>query len=126
MPLKLTDSEKVSAYMLALEHPLKAEIDAVREIIKSANANIRERIKWNAPSYYFHEDLVTFHTRPTKHVHLVFHHPHVTTIQSSLLEGTHKDRRMAYFRSMEEIQARKTELQSIIDQLVKHLEGASQ
>ena len=122
MPVKLTDSEKVSAYMLALEHPLKAEIEAVREIIKAANANLQERIKWNAPSYFYREDLVTFHTRPTKHVHLVFHHPYIVQIQSDLLTGDHKDRRMAYFRNMEEIQARKSGLQSIINQLVQHLE----
>ncbi|MBK0402772.1 DUF1801 domain-containing protein [Adhaeribacter sp. BT258] len=125
MPIKLTDAEKVNAYMLALEHPLKAEMEAVRQIIKAASPKIQERIKWNAPSYYYIEDLVTFNARPAKHVHLVFHHPFIVQIQSELLEGDYKDRRMTYFRNMEEVQEKAVELSGIINQLVQHLDAAA-
>ena len=36
--------------MARLEHPLKAEIHAVRAIILKANRKIAERVKWNTPS----------------------------------------------------------------------------
>lgn len=117
---KLTDLEKVQDYMDNLEHPLKAEIEAVREIIKNANNKISERIKWNAPSYFINtkDDLVTFNPRPQKFIHLVFHHPQIVNIKSDLLEGTFKDRRMMFFANMEEIVAKKPELERIVNELV--------
>lgn len=103
----LTGPEIVNDYMSRLQHPLKAEIEAVRVIIKNANSRISERIKWNAPSYYYKEDLVTFNHRATKHVHLVFHHKMIVNIKSDLLEGDYKDRRMVYFVSMNDIKLKK-------------------
>lgn len=112
------DAKIVNEYMHHLQHPLKAEIEAVRLILKNANPNIAERIKWNAPSYYYKKDLVTFNLRASKHVHLVFHHPTIVNIPSSLLKGEYKDRRMLYFSSMQEVIAGKEELTHIINQLV--------
>lgn len=113
--------KNVDEYMAELEHPLKAEINAVREIIKS-NTKIAERIKWNAPSYFYKEDLVTFNHRNQKQVHLVFHHIAITKNKSKLLEGDYKDRRMMYFSSMEDIESKEKELKSIITALVKEME----
>ena len=118
----LTDSEKVETYMALLEHPLKAEIEALRIIIQKANNKINERIKWNAPSYFYKDDLVTFNPRNQKQVHLVFHHPKIVNIQSSLLEGEYKDRRMVYFADMTAVQTNKAELERIMNELVKSLE----
>jgi hypothetical protein len=115
---KPTDAEKVEEWMINLEHPFKNEIDAVRTIIKGASNKVAERIKWNAPSYYYQEEMVTFNHRATQHVHLVFHHPAIVNIQSDLLEGDYKDRRMMYLRNMKEVKAHKKELQNVIKQLV--------
>ena len=120
--MKMTDAEKVTDYMQKLEHPLKAEIEAVRQIIRNANNKIAERIKWNAPSYYYKKDLVTFNPRATKQVHLVFHDISIVDIKSDLLEGNYKDRRMTYFKNMEEVNAKKVELESIINALVNAME----
>ncbi len=119
---KLTDEQAVEAYMEKLEHPLKAEIEAVRAIIKNAAPNISERIKWNAPSYYCKEDMVTFHIRPLEHVHLVFHHPAIVKIKSDLLLGDYKDRRMMYFKNRVEIEAHSAELQRILNELIQFIE----
>ncbi len=116
--MKLTDAEKLKEYLDKLEHPLLAEIHATRAIILGANAKILERIKWNAPSYYCPEDFVTFNPRNQKAVHLVFHHPSVVLIQSDLLEGDYKDRRMMYLNSMDDIHAKAPELTRIINELV--------
>jgi uncharacterized protein YdeI (YjbR/CyaY-like superfamily) len=114
----LSDADKVNEYMDKLEHPLKAEMEAVRKIIKS-NKQIKERIKWAAPSYYYKADIVTFNHRAIKQVHLVFHHPSIVNIKSTILEGTYKDRRMAYFSDIDEIKTKSKELKMIIDELVK-------
>ncbi len=116
---KPTDEELVADWMQKLEHPLKAEIDAVRTIIKASNSNIKERIKWNAPSYYSTEDIVTFNHRATQHVHLIFHHPSIIKIKSALLEGDYKDRRMLYLPDMKAIKTHKKELQRIVNESVQ-------
>lgn len=121
--IKKTDAEKVSEFMDALEHPLKQEIEAVRAIIKSVDSRIGERIKWNAPSYYYKEDMVTFHLRATEHVHLVFHHPSIETISSPLLQGDYKGRRMAYFKNMAEVRQGEEELKRVLKRLVANIEG---
>jgi uncharacterized protein YdhG (YjbR/CyaY superfamily) len=112
------DAVKVDEYMKKLQHPLKAEIDTVRSIIKKSNPAISERIKWNAPSYYSKADMVTFNHRNQKQVHLVFHHPAIVKIKSPLLEGDYKDRRMLYLKDMKAIRANKKELERIMNELV--------
>jgi uncharacterized protein YdhG (YjbR/CyaY superfamily) len=110
-------TDDVNAFMFELEHPLKAEIEAVRTIIK-ANRKIAERVKWNAPSFFYIDDLATIHVKAKQHVHLIFHHPAIVKIKSAFLEGDYKDRRMMYFENMKEVKARKKELTKIINELV--------
>jgi hypothetical protein len=112
------DDQQIAEFMDLLVHPLKKEIEAVRTIIKNADDKINERIKWNAPSYYYKADFVTFNPRNTKQVHLVFHHPSIVNIRSVLLEGDYKDRRMAYFNDMNDIISKKKELERIIKESV--------
>ena len=115
-------TEDVNAFMKSLDHPLKDEIEAVRSIIRS-NKRIAERIKWNAPSFFYTDDLATIHVKAKQHVHLIFHHPAIVKIRSAFLEGDYKDRRMMYFENMSEIKARKKELIRIIKELVELVGG---
>lgn len=115
---KLSDAEQVIAYMNKLEHPLKAEIEAIRSIIKNVSPEIAERIKWNAPSYYTSADLLTFNPRSVKKVHLVFHNEAIVKVKSGLLEGGYKDRRMVYFKDMAEVEANRKELERVIKDYV--------
>lgn len=117
----MTDKEIVDSYMLKLKHPLKDEIEAVRKIIRSADKGIKERIKWNAPSYYCPEDMVTFNPRNQMAVHLVFHHPDIVKVRSPLLLGEYKDRRMMYFKDMKEIRQNKKALQAIMQELIRRI-----
>src|SRR4051812_25516449 len=108
------DEQEVDAFMQLLEHPLKNEMEAVRQIIKT-NSRLSERIKWAAPSYYFDKtDLVTFNLRQAKGVMLVFHHIAIVSIKSDLLEGDYKDRRLMYFANMAEVEVKKPELERIM------------
>lgn len=113
---------EVNVFMQQLEHPLKAEIEAVRNIIK-ANRHICERVKWNAPSFFYIDDLATIHVKAKQHVHLIFHHPAIVKIKSPLLEGDYKDRRMMYFETMKDVKGRKKELTRIIDELVSLMQA---
>jgi len=120
---KPTEQEQVSEWMNKLDPEMKPAIDAVREIIKAAGAKLSERIKWNAPSYYYKEDIVTFGPARSKDkIILVFHHPNIVKIKSALLEGDYKGRRLVYFDSLSEIKSGKKELERIIDESVKMMD----
>jgi uncharacterized protein YdhG (YjbR/CyaY superfamily) len=110
--------QTVDDYMAQLDHPLKAEVQALRDIIKGVDSRITEQIKWNAPSYSYKDTIATFNLRATQHVHLVFHNPAIATIRSNLLEGDYPDRRMAYFTDMKDVQAKQSALEQVIRDLM--------
>lgn len=114
----------VDDFMAALMHPFKAEVQALRDIIKGVDPRITEQIKWNAPSYRFTDYICTFHLHATQHVHLVFHNPAIASIPSPILEGDYVDRRMAYFKSMDDVHAKRAELEQVVRSLVERMEQA--
>lgn len=120
--VKPGDAEKVARYMDAFTHPLKKEMEAVREIIKNSNAGIGERIKWNAPSYYYIDDIVTFGPIKSDKILLVFHHPFIEKVRSKILAGDYKGRRLVYLDSMKAIRANKKELERIINEITDFID----
>ena len=113
-------TDKVDEFLENLSHPFKAEVEAVRSIIKGVNKDINEEIKWRAPSFnYKGEYLVTFNLWEEKRIHLVFHNPQIPKVKSKLLEGDYKDRRMAYFSDMKDIKAKKSLLEKALKELIK-------
>lgn len=111
---------QVNEFVEKLDHPLKAEVQMIRDIIKNVNKDITEQIKWNAPSYSYKEQyLVTFNLREKQRIHLVFHNPLIAKVKSDLLEGNYPDRRMAYFAGGDDIQAKKPALEKALRDLIK-------
>lgn len=120
-PVSRTD--KVEIFLRELSHPLKAEVEAVRYIIKSVDKDINEEIKWKAPSFnYKGEYLVTFNLWETKRILLVFHNPLIPQVKNKILEGDYKDRRKAYFTDMQDIRAKKPLLEKALKDLIKLIE----
>lgn len=125
---KPSDAEQVQAYMNQLPAAQKTDLNALRTIIKSASSKLNERIKWNAPSYYYQAastaetDIVTFGPYKTHKLLLVFHHPLIVKIKSTLLEGNAKDRRLIHFKDKADVKAKKEELVRIISELIKLIE----
>jgi uncharacterized protein YdhG (YjbR/CyaY superfamily) len=116
----LNQTEQVDEFIRELDHPLKTEVEMVREIIKSVNKDITEQIKWNAPSFnYAGQSLVTFNLWEKGRIHLVFHNPMISKVKSKLLEGDYDHRRMAYFSDRKDIEAKKTGLQKALKDLIK-------
>lgn len=104
----------VDDFMRDLDHPLKAEVQAVREIIQGVSPAITEEIKWNAPTFSYQGYLVTFNLHATDRVHLVFHNGVILPDPTGLLEGDYKDRRMAYLQDMDDVEAKKAALQDLV------------
>src|SRR5689334_10560222 len=94
LPHAISDSQAVNAYMDALDHPLKAEVQAVRDIIKNVHPDITEQVKWTAPSFSYKGYLATFNLRAIEHVHLIFHNGAASQRRNSryLLELGHQSR----------------------------------
>ncbi len=116
------ESEKavVDAYMRDLDHPFKAEMEALRAIVLGVSDKISERIKWNAPSFFYKEDLAAFNPRATEYAHLILMFPDGAGVpaKSTLLEGKAKDRREAKFHSLEDIQTKKKTLEKVVKEWV--------
>lgn len=116
----LNKTAEVDAYMEKLEHPFKTEVQLVRNIIKNVHTDITEQVKWNAPSFSYKEGyIVTFHLHAKQHVHLVFHNGAILNHESGILEGNYPDRRMVYFKSMEEVRAKQAALEAAIHEWIR-------
>ena len=111
---KLSGKEQVDTFMDNLEHPFKVEVERLRAIILQADEKLAERVKWNAPSFYYHRDMAAFNLRAKGYVQLIFFFYDGNMIGSPLLLGSWKDRREARFYSLDDIEVQKEALQKIV------------
>lgn len=116
--------------MAALEHPRKAEIEAVRAIILAADSRIAEGIKWNAPSFSLTEHFATFKLRPAETVQVVFHtgakvkdNTKAMVIDDPLgmLTWAAKDRCVVTFTDLHDVKAKQATLTTIVNQWIAQL-----
>ncbi|MFC3832135.1 MULTISPECIES: DUF1801 domain-containing protein [Deinococcus] len=63
----------VTAFLDALEHPRRAQVEEVRALILAADPAIRDEVKWNAPSFRLADHFATFRLHPGHRVQLVLH-----------------------------------------------------
>lgn len=120
-------SNEVGDFLSKLEHPLKPELEAVRAIILGAHPDIREGIKWNAPSFRTTEYFATASIR--NDAVLVILHKGAKVKDNSttgivirdsdaLLKWLAKERAMITFRDMKAIEAGRAELANIVRQWI--------
>jgi hypothetical protein len=111
-------TETVDELMASRGHPLAAEINALRKIIRSATPAIAERVKWNGPSYYLAAnpklDMGNIVLARTQHVLLVFVFYNGTMLEHPLLSGDYKDRRMLQLDDMAAIAGSKKAIAQIV------------
>lgn len=103
-------SGTVDAFMRDLDHPFKAEVEAIRTIIKGVHPAITEEVKWNAPSFAYKGHMATFNLWAQGRVYLVFHEGALLEPAPAIFEGTYPDRRMVYFTSMDDLLTKKDQL----------------
>jgi hypothetical protein len=77
-----------------------------------------ERVKWNAPSYFYIKDMAAFNLHQQDFVQLIFVFPYGLISDNELLQGEWKDRREARFRDMKDIKAKKALLEKIVNEWV--------
>ena len=125
--IKLSEPEAVDAYMKKLKHPLVKVVEALRKIILSADKEIGEEIKWNAPTFFYSGKMKPFNPKEYKRCIIVFNFYKKDCIRlvfpsgakvndtSGLLQGDYADgRRLASFADMKDVKANEKILQKII------------
>lgn len=120
MPL----NKEVTQFLGQLDHPLRQEIEALRQIILQADERLAENIKWNGPNYSIHgEDRITMRIQPPKQIQLIFHRgakveeqPKEKLIKDAagLLVWKSNDRAIASFVSLSSITVVKSALIEIV------------
>ncbi len=123
--------DDVEAFLAALDHPLKPEILALRQIILNADPGIAEAIKWNAPSFYTREHFATFHLRAKDGVQIVLHFgakkrddtppPAAIADPESLLKWPARDRATATFQNLADIEAKRPVFTDLIRQWIRYV-----
>lgn len=115
----------VTLFLDEQNHPLRKEIEVLRNYILSVNGNIKESIKWNGPNYNFNnEDRITMKIYPPKNIQLIFHRgakkkeqPKNKLIEdkNNFLIWKENDRALVTFNNITEIEAAKINLLQTIE-----------
>ncbi len=122
-------SAAVDAFFAQLQHPLKAELQTLRELILSADEGLHEGVKWNAPSFRTHEYFATFHLREKQGLSLILHlgakarelGPEGLRIAdpAQLLHWLGADRAQIRFRDAADIAARREAFVSLLREWIR-------
>jgi hypothetical protein len=126
-----SDTRAVDDYMRELDHPLKAEIEAVRRIILGSHPRIGEGIKWNSPSFRVDDYFATINLHSKTVVRVILHKgakvKDNTTAEpqlsdpKKLLEWPARDRAVVKFFDMADITAKRAAFEKIVNQWVEQL-----
>ena len=124
----------VTAFLREQDHPRKKEIEAVRQIILGVSPEIREGIKWNAPSFRTTDYFATVNLRARggeEHVWLIIHtgakvkKTAATGVKiadpAGLLQWLAKDRCLVTFEDGKDIQAKRAALEAVVREWIRQL-----
>ncbi|GGM96046.1 hypothetical protein GCM10010967_31960 [Dyadobacter beijingensis] len=117
-------NEEVTRFLDGLDHPLREEIEILRQIILDAVPSLAENVKWNGPNYSVGaEDRVTMKIQPPKQIQLIFHRgakvkeqPQAKLLpeDGGLLDWKANDRAVASFKNRAAIDANREKLSGIV------------
>jgi uncharacterized protein YdhG (YjbR/CyaY superfamily) len=126
--LEGTGSE-VDDYMHKLTHPMKKELEAVRQLILGVSPKIAEGIKWKSPSFRTTEYFATVNVHGKDSLRLILHTgakvkagagPKVDD-PTGLLKWLGKDRAMVALSGAKDMKAKRKPLRAILHQWIKHV-----
>ena len=124
-------SEAVDKFMATLEHPFKAEIEAIRRLMLGVDPSVREGVKWNAPSFRTTEYFATTNLRSRAGVSIILHlGAKVRKLPADgvriddptkLLKWLGKDRAMVEFGNSRDLGEKAAAFQLILRQWIKYV-----
>lgn len=132
LTLGISEPQKVNDFLDNLNHPLLDLVQYLRTFILGIDKEIGEGIYWNGPTFYYTGKMKPFDPKEYKRyivgfnfykqhsIRLIFLKGADATDPTGLLEGDYKDgRRIASFKSIDDLKTKEKELKKIVKQLVK-------
>lgn len=132
LTLGISEPQKVDEFIDNLIHPLLDLVQYIRSFILGIDKSIGEGIYWNGPTFFYTGKMQPFDPKEYKRyivginfykqdsIRLIFLKGADATDPTGILEGDYKDgRRIASFKSIENLKSKEKELKNIIKQLVK-------
>ncbi len=110
----MTTAAEVDAWFAELDHPLKAVMLRVREIVLSADQRVTEMVKWKTPTFAYEGNIASFNPRAKAHVSLMFHTGATIPGDHPLLEGGGDTARYAKFIDLDEVEAQRAGLEGVV------------
>ena len=107
-------TQDVDHWMAGYDNPQKASVQRIREIIMAADARMEETIKWQAPTFMYKGNLASFFPKAKAHASLMFHTGAEIPGDFPHLEGDGEKARTMKFADLDEVEARKDELEAIV------------
>ncbi len=112
--------------MATLEHPHKAAVEVLRDVMRGADRSIAEGVKWNVPSFRTHEYFATTHLRAKVGIGLILHLGARVRKEASLriedpdglLIWLADDRAVVHFGDVDDVRARAAALQAVVRQWI--------
>lgn len=130
-----SEPEKVDEFMSKLKYPLFDVVEYLRKFILSIDKEIGEEIFYNAPAFFFTGKMKPFKPKEYKRyivgfnlfkqdcLRLIFLRGASVADPTGILEGDYKDgRRLALFKSIDEVKSKEAGLKKIIKQLLKKID----
>jgi hypothetical protein len=115
----MNKNHQVDEFMANLKHPLKAEMQRVREIILETDNKMTEVIKWGGPTFVYKGNLATLTPRTKRFVNLFFQTGAVIKDGHGILEGDAKEVRVARFLDMKDIDEKKESLRAVVREWIR-------
>ncbi len=110
----MNTSPEVDQWFADLDHPLKDEMIRVRQVILEVDSRMTESVKWSTPIFDFEGNLVSFQPRAKRFVSLLFHRGSEIPGDHDRLEGDGRLARIMRFTDMDDVQAGKEDLETVV------------
>lgn len=111
---RMGTNPEVDAWFRELDHPLKAEMQRVREIVLGADDRITEAIKWKTPTFMYEGNIASFNPRAKAHVSVLFHTGAMIPGSHPLLEGGGDTARYARFEDFGDVEAKREQVEAAV------------
>lgn len=121
----------VDAFMRQLKHPLKRELEKLRQFFLGISPKVHEEFKWNSPSFRTTDHFATINVHGKDSLRLILHtgakkkanaiHGLQIADPTGLLKWLAKDRCLVMFDSAQDLEAKRATLRAIVREWIKQV-----
>jgi hypothetical protein len=105
---------EVDQWFAASEHPMKAVMSAVRDVILDADGRVTEAIKWKTPTFVYKGNIASFNPQAKAFVSLMFHRGAEIPGDHPILIGGGDTTRYSRFDDLAMVERSRGELSAVV------------